>query len=193
MNYKYKAFISYSRNDKQVVDWFYKNLETFSIPKNIKSNYPNLELKLGKIFKDTDELSSHYNLTEALKDAIDVSEYLIIFCSKASANSKYVNQEIEYFISKHSYKNIIPIIINGEPNAYLNPNLDISEESFPEVFRENSFNYSNPLAIDIRVEKDSKKRALIKIISKLLNVDFDLLWQRELKKIKEEIINKINY
>lgn len=184
MNYKYKAFISYSRNDKNTVDWFHKNLEIFSLPRNIQIEYPHLELKLGKFFKDTEELSCHYDLSEALKDALDKSEYLIVFCSKSSAVSQYVNQEIEYFISKHSYKNIIPIIINGEPNASLNPKLDILEESFPKVFRENSYNYSNPLAIDIRVEKDSKKRALIKIISKLLNVDFDFLWQRELKRLK---------
>ena len=57
MNYKYKAFISYSRNDKNTVDWFHKNLEIFSLPRNIQIEYPHLELKLGKFFKDTEELS----------------------------------------------------------------------------------------------------------------------------------------
>ena len=40
----YKAFISYSREDEDFGAWLHKELEKYKIPKNLREDYPNLEI-----------------------------------------------------------------------------------------------------------------------------------------------------
>jgi tetratricopeptide (TPR) repeat protein len=179
-NLKYKAFISYSRRDKKIVDWFHKNLESYKTPNNLLVHYSSIPKKVGKVFKDIDDLSSHHSLDGALKEALEQSEYLIVFCSINSANSKFVSEEIKYFREIHGEENIIPIIINGEPNATSNLNFSNEDECFPLALRVDENNsLLNPLAIDIRKTKDSRKKALIKIVSTMFGIWFDDIWERE--------------
>ena len=177
---KYKAFISYSRRDKKIVEWFHKNLESYKTPKNLIAKYDTIPRKVGKVFKDIDDLSAHHSLDGALKEALEQSQYLIVFCSTNSANSQFVNEEIKYFRDIHGEENIIPIIIDGEPNATTNPDFSADQESFPQALRIDDNNTPlNPLAIDIRPSKDSRKKALIKVISNMFGIWFDDMWERE--------------
>ena len=183
-NLKYKAFISYSRRDTKIVDWFHKNLESYKTPNNLLVQYSSIPKKVGKVFKDIDDLSSHHSLDGALKEALEQSEYLIVFCSINSANSQFVSEEIKYFREIHGEENIIPIIINGEPNATSNLNFSNEDECFPLALRIDENNsLLNPLAIDIRKTKDSRKKALIKIISTMFGIWFDDIWEREKRRI----------
>jgi len=193
-SFEYKAFISYQREDEWFAKWLFNKLEKFSIPAslNIKNSENN---KLGKFFRDTEELSTGPSLSEELKKPLDNSEFLIIICSPNSAKSFYVNEEVKYFKTLRKY-NIIPIIIDGEPNATIDPIFNLSDEAYVEALRFDVDEYgditeelANPLAPDIRKGKDSKEKAKTRIIATLLNVKFDILWQREKKRLfKERLI-----
>ncbi len=183
---KYRAFISYSRKDTKVATWLHKNLEGYHIPEALRAINPHLPKTLGMFFKDTEDLSAHSSLNDALKETLRESEFLIVICSPASSHSHWVNEEIKYFKSIGGEDNVIPIIVDGEPNATTNPTFDSFYESFPEALRFKvdkdgniSRNIKNPIGGDIRKGKDSKSKALTRTISRMLNVDFDDIWKRE--------------
>jgi len=194
---KYRAFISYSRRDSKFANWLHKEIEQYTIPNKLKIKYPHLSHKVGKIFKDTEDLTAHSSLSDALKETLENSEYLIVLCSTSSAQAHWVNEEIKYFKSLEQGKNIIPIIIEGEPNATTNSKLDNKFEAYPEALRftinekKQTKNPENPLGIDIRDGKDSKAKGFIRIIAKLLNVDFDEIWNREKKRQQQKLFLKI--
>jgi len=191
MQYKYKAFISYSRKDAKFADWLHKNLEKYHLPASLRIANPHLAKTLGKFFKDTEDLAAHSSLDDALKETLQNSEFLIVICSTASSKSHWVNEEIKYFKSIHGEDKVIPIIIDGEPNATTNPKFDNQYEAFPEALRfevnsegDVSKNKKNPIGGDIRDGNDSKYKALVRTISRILNVHFDDIWQRSQKRQK---------
>lgn len=189
MNFKYKAFISYSRKDSKYADNLFKELEKYKIPKEIKEKTSYANDKLGKIFKDKDELSAHDDYDKKIIKELNNSEFLIVICSPNSSQSKYVNDEINYFIETGRENNIIPIIIDGEPNV----TIDNKIECFPEALRydKKTNSYKNPIGIDSRKGYDKKNRIKIKIISKLLYLEFDDLWKRERRRINNAWLIKI--
>jgi tetratricopeptide (TPR) repeat protein len=190
MSYKYKAFISYSRKDIKIAQWLFNKLESYTLPSKMRKENSSLPKKLGRFFKDVDELSAYHELNDKLKESLRNSEFLIVLCSKDSAQSYYVNEEIKYFKSINGEDRVICIIINGEPNATKNEKFDDNEECYPvnlrfEINRDENLTKieKNPLAPDIRKGKDSKTKAKIKVIARLLNLEFDDLWEREKRRI----------
>lgn len=97
-NFRYWSFMSYSHADQKWADWLYKALETYRIPKGIKSAYAsNLPKRLYPIFRDVDELPGSSDLGAKLKEALEASRTLIVLCSPSAAQSKWVNEEIGIF------------------------------------------------------------------------------------------------
>lgn len=78
--------------------------------------YQSLPRKIFPIFRDKTDLSSGV-LWEQLKYQPEESEYLIVICSPRSARAEWVGQEITYFQELGRGKNIIPLIVDGEPHA----------------------------------------------------------------------------
>ena len=75
---KYKAFISYRhcQPDSAAAKMIIHIVETYGIPKTIIEKH-HTDKKVGKLFRDEDELSAASNLSKAITDALDESEYLI--------------------------------------------------------------------------------------------------------------------
>ena len=100
---KYQAFISYSSKDSKPAKWLHRKLEGYKIPIDLQGQENRRGEILGKdirpVFRDRDELPSSNNLGEKIEEALDNSQHLVVLCSTNSANSEWVNQEIEYFIS----------------------------------------------------------------------------------------------
>ena len=169
---KYWAFISYSSKDKKWGQWLHKRLERYPIPKELQGTTLFDGAILGKhlrpIFRDRDELSGSADLGPALEKALRESRYLVVLCSKQSAASTWVNKEIEDFKAIAGEKNILALILDGEPNS------GGSEECFPPALR-----YPNePLAGDLRKDGDGKERGILKIIAGAAQLDFDTLYRR---------------
>ncbi|MFC4995528.1 toll/interleukin-1 receptor domain-containing protein [Rubritalea tangerina] len=169
---KYWAFISYSSKDKKWGQWLHRNLERYPIPKELQGSILFDGAILGKnlrpIFRDRDELSGSADLGPALENALQQSRYLVVLCSKHSANSTWVNKEIEDFKAMGGEKNILALILDGEPNA------GDSEECFPPALRYPT----EPLAGDLRKNGDGKERGLLKIVAGAAQLDFDSLYRR---------------
>ena len=63
--YKYKAFISYSHQDKKWGDWLHKGLETYWVPKCLvgkETRYGETPKRLFPIFRDREELPTSNEL-----------------------------------------------------------------------------------------------------------------------------------
>lgn len=175
---KYWAFISYSSKDRRWGQWLHRRLESYPIPRQFQGTRLFDGAVLGRnlrpIFRDRDELSGSSELGPAIQHALEQTRYLIVLCSKSSAKSKWVNKEIEDFKATGREKNILALILDGEPNATSRDDLPDSEECFPPALRYPA----EPLAGDLRKEGDGKERGFLKILAGAAELDFDALYRR---------------
>ncbi len=186
---KYWAFISYSSKDRKWGRRLHNRLENYPIPKEFQGTKIFDGSVLGKnlrpIFRDRDELSGASNLGDAILEALQESRFLIVLCSPNSARSQWVDQEIKDFIAISGEKNILALILNGEPNAS-SPETDFDDslECFPPSLR-----YPvEPLAGDLRKEGDGKERGFLKILAGISQLDFDVLYRRHERAQRSRVI-----
>ncbi len=186
---KYWAFISYSSKDRKWGRWLHNRLENYPIPKEFQGTKifdgSVLGENLRPIFRDRDELSGASNLGDAILEALRESRFLIVLCSPNSANSEWVDQEIKDFIAISGEKNILALILSGEPNASSPASgFDDSLECFPPSLR-----YPvEPLAGDLRKEGDGKERGFLKILAGISQLDFDVLYRRHERAQRSRLI-----
>lgn len=188
---KYKAFLSYSHSDKAWADWLHRRLETYKFPKTFPESKT---AGLKPIFRDREELPVSSNLSKKIRDAIMQSECLIVICSEHSAKSKWVNTEITLFRSLKPDAEIFPVIISGEPYAE-HQGLSPQKECFPKALRSASGKLDNahsqliePLATDLRKNKDGKQLGLVKLIAGMVSVSPDDLIQRDLQRARKRLV-----
>lgn len=164
---RYRAFLSYSQQDKAVVRRLQRWLETYRVPRGIAADVdPNRGL--GRFFRDDDEMPASSDLAATLRGAIEDSESLIVVCSPHAARSRWVNEEVLHFRGTRRGDRIFAIIAGGAPNSG-----DPDTECFPSALRVPA----EPLALDPR--KESKARLTTRLAAGLLNIPFDDLWRRE--------------
>ena len=171
----YDAFISYSHRDMKWGQWLQKKLETFRLPKDLleKGEKPrNL-----KIFRDQTDLAG-VALETALRKELDQSEYLIVICSPASAASRWVNDEVEYFHSLGKSDKIVPFIVEGEPESN-HPEL----ECFPPGLRSREDRH----VLGANIQELGKEKAFLRLASILFDVRFNRLVDRERQRKRRRI------
>ena len=172
----YKAFISYRHvsPDKEIAARLHSLIENYHIPSNIRKK---LDIKkMGRVFRDEEELPLSVDLGGDIEEALRNSEWLIVVCSPAYLESRWCKAELDYFISLGRRDHILTVLVNGEPDA-----------AFPEQLRYVTVNGTikeiEPLAADVRSESlalslkklnDEKLR----ILAPMLGVTFDDLRQR---------------
>ncbi len=183
----YTAFITYSHSDDKIASWLQKSLESYRIPAHLIETAQGAgrqSLRLGQIFRDREDLSAAGDLGEAILDALARSEYLIVVCSPASAQSRWVNREIEEFKKSHDADRILCLIASGEPFVPAE-NEEDPEGCFPPALASQPGRESGvrsvvePAAADIRKGGDGRRLAKLKIVSALLGVGLDAIVQRD--------------
>jgi WD40 repeat protein len=192
--FKYKAFISYSQKDVKWAKRIHTALENYSIPSGIIVEGLDKKRRIGKVFRDDDELAGSISLKETLVEVLTQSESLIVICSPNATQSKWVEQEVLDFKVKHSTGKVFGIIIAGEPNASESKNPEL--ECFPLTLRRELNNdgtlsdvATEPLAPDVR--KEDFNRVITRIIAGLLRVDFDDLWNRKERIRKRKLLIRL--
>ena len=95
---------------------------------------------------------------------------MIVICSPNAITSKWIPQEIAYFKSLGRSQHILPLLIEGS-----------SSESIPKELSEDG---QHPLAADVRPKEGEddetrKHTALLRLIARLLNCNYDDLAQRD--------------
>lgn len=167
--FKYYAFISYKREDEKWAKWLQQKLEYYKFPVDIREKFSEVPQFLRPIFRDKTDLSGPV-LKSSIISALNDSKYLIVICSPNSSMSEWVNKEVEHFIATRDIKFVIPFIIAGTPNSF-----DLNTECFPSAIR--NLSNENEL-LGINIQDSGKESALVRTISRLTNISYDVLWQR---------------
>ena len=188
---RYWAFISYSHADKGWADWLHKSLENYPMPRDLVGKPTPVDAPVPKrfvpIFRDREELPTATDLGAVIEKALRNARYLVVLCSPRSAQSMWVNQEIEQYKIMHGEDRVLCMIVDGEPYASEGkPGFAPEDECFPKAVRYRmgddgvlSDVRTEPIAADAREGKDGKDAAVIKLMAGLLGVGFDALKRRE--------------
>ncbi|MBQ5414714.1 MAG: toll/interleukin-1 receptor domain-containing protein, partial [Firmicutes bacterium] len=174
--YIYDAFISYRhlQLDKAVAKKLHTLLETYHIPSDIAKICG--KKKMGKVFRDEEELPLAVSLSENIEYALENSEWLIVICTPALLQSKWCMKEIDYFIEHGKRDRILCVLADGSP-----------ETSFPEqlttVDTPDGPKSVEPLAANIVSSdiKDTLKKLgseKLRILAPMLGVGYDDLRKR---------------
>ena len=177
----YKAFISYSHQDEPHAAWLHRALESYRIPRRLvglDGQHGTVPGKLTPVFRDRDELASATDLSEKITSALNESESLIVICSPASAQSRWVNEEIRHFRNSGKADRIFCIVVDGDPQSD-----EPGKACFPSALLENEESLGHePLAADIRKWADGKHLAKLKLVAGILGIRLDELRRRELQR-----------
>ena len=169
--YKRYAFISYSHKDVKEAKWLHKHLEYYKLPNDIFNEYDEKNRYLRPVFRDKEDIGTGV-LKSVLRKELEVSKYLIVICSPNSAQSIYVSQEAQVFIDQGRIKHIIPYIIDGIPKS------GGAKECFPKSLITHIENFPDDELLGANINEVGRQKAFIRIVSSLLNVEFDALWKR---------------
>src|SRR5262249_31934424 len=178
---KYRAFLSYTHADIKVAARLHKRLEAFSIDKDLVGRGTALgpiPKSLRPIFRDREDWAAGHTITELTLAALDASSALVVLCSPSSARSRYVNEEVRLFKSRHPERLVIPVIVDGIPG-------DAERECFAPAVRflveANGAITSTPaevLAADVREEGDGLEMATAKVVAGLIGLSTDEVFRR---------------
>jgi tetratricopeptide (TPR) repeat protein len=189
---RYRAFISYSHGDARWAAWLHRALETYKVPRRLRdgdATHAPLPASLAPVFRDREELASANALGPQIESALADSEALIVICSPAAAQSRWVGQEILAFKRSRPGARVLALIVAGEPHA------GDARECFPDALRfelgpDGSLTTqpAEPLAADLRPGKDGKSLALSKLAAGLLGIGLDALRQREAQRRHQRML-----
>ena len=185
---RYWAFLSYAHEDSSTADWLHRALESFRVPKALVGRRAErflIPARLRPIFRDRSELAASTDLSEEIQEALDSSRHLIVLCSPAAAQSRWVDEEIRTFKQFRPDGEVLAAVVDGEPWASNLPGRE-SEECFPPALRERfdedgqpTGEPAEPIAADLRPAGDGRERGLLKIVAGMLDLRLDDLVQRD--------------
>jgi hypothetical protein len=170
---RYRAFISYSQKDKAAARRIQRWLETYRLPKGFETARKG---RLGRFFRDDEEMSASPDVGATLRGAIEDSENLIVIASPHSAQSRWVNAEVQHFRLTGRAGRIFAVIVDGVPHSG-NPETECLPTALGAGGWDGMTMPVEPLALDLRTE--SKARVRARLAAGLLGVSFDDLWKRD--------------
>lgn len=183
--FKYFAFISYNSNDIAWGKRLQRKLESYKMSATLCSERGWKRKPINPIFFAPTDIQPG-GLTEELQDRLKASRHLIVICSPHSAKSEWVGREIEYFHQLGRTQHIHFFIVEGVPHSD-NPNTEcfnpiVEKLGLPEMLGANIHEKI------FRWSWLNKERAYVQLISKLLDVEFDTIWQRHKRQLFVKIL-----
>jgi len=194
--YTYDAFISYrhTKLDTAVADKLQRLLEQYVPPATATGGKHTRKLR---IFRDTTELPTSSNLSGDIRTALENSRFLIVLCSKTTAQSKWCMQEITYFKELHGGRTdkILTVLTEGEPS-----------EVFPVELRTETRNFLNPdgtirtevvdiepLAANViaptqRQSLRKLNREFLRIAAPIYGCGYDVLYNRNQRRFVRRVV-----
>lgn len=182
--FQFFAFISYNSHDTAWGKRLQKKLEGYRMPATLCSEHGWERKPIKPVFFAPTDIQPG-GLTEELQERLKASRNLIVICSPRSAQSEWVGKEIAFFHSLGRAKDIHFFIIDGVPHSgnpateCFNPIIDTL--GLPEILGANIHEkiYRWPWL--------NRERAYVQLITKLLGVEFDSIWQRHKRLLRQKI------
>jgi len=165
------AFISYSHHDAKVANWLQNRLEHYYLPSNVPNPVDPSNHYLRPIFRDRTDLTTGV-LSEIIDKNLENSKYLILICSRRSARSEWVSKEVQYFIEHGRINQIIPLVIDGIPYS------GGVRECMPKYMCSYVSEHPDQELLCIDRVADGDDRAFMQIVSRLMDVPFDVMFAR---------------
>ena len=183
--YKYFAFISYSSKDTEWGKRLQQKLEGYRMPATLCNEHGWERTPIKPVFFAPTDIQPG-GLTEELQERLRASRNLIVICSPNSAKSEWVGKEIEFFHQFGRTKQIHFFIVDGQPHSG-NPDTECFNPVVDKLV------LSEILGANIhekiyRWPWVNKERAYVQLISKLLGVEFDTIWQRHKRLLIQKMI-----
>ena len=185
MSQEYFAFISYSSKDIEWGKRVQQKLEHYRLPAAVCRKYGYDRIPVKPVFFAPSDIQPG-GLNEELKERLRASRNLIVICSPNSAASEWVGKEIRFFHELGRTDHIHFFIVDGIPHSgqkdtdCFNP--VIKDLGIPEILganiHEKIFNWSWL----------NRERAYVQLITKLLGVEFDEIWQRHKRLIVSRVV-----
>ena len=185
--FRYTGFISYSQKDKYWAQRIHRALEAYRLPTGIVSDAIRKK-RLGRFFRDDDELAGAPSLGEALESSLNSSAALIVICSPNSARSKWVDAEIRKFKSRGPSAKVLAVIVDGKPDSEDPEVMCFAPSMLVKVNDDGELTNvpDEPLAPD--ANKEPFNRLIVRLVAGLLGLEFDTLWQREQRRLRKQRI-----
>ncbi len=183
---EYYAFISFSSKDSQWGKWLQRKLEAFRLPTSLCKRGLNRNPIKPVFFAPSDIQPG--GLTREIQKRLQNSKHLIVICSPDSAKSRWVGQEISFFYEMVAdIERIHLFIVRGYPH---------SEDKETECFHPVIDALGIPEILGANVNEHysyfpwlNRERAYIQLVSKLLGVEFDVLWNRNKRRTHQRVFS----
>ena len=179
MSYTYKAFISYRHKtlDSSVAVKVQRTIERYRVPKDLRDLTGGK--KIGRVFRDEDELPLSSSLSDSIVRALDDSEFLIVICTPDLPLSRWCEQEIRHFLSAHDRDHVITVLASGSSDESFSPLLLHTYDEEGNITGD-----IEPLAANIVADTEIRRWKLFakekfRILAALIGCAFDELYQRE--------------
>lgn len=182
--YKHFAFISYNSKDLSWGKRLQRKLESYRLPTTLCTQHHLARKPMWPVFFAPSDIQIG-ELSEEIKKRLRDSRHLIVICSPNSAQSNWVGQEIAYFHSLGRKANIHLFIIKGTPHSG-----DPKTECFHPILKRLGMPEILGANINERIYFFSwlnRQRAYVQLITKLLGIEFDTLWQRRKRRIRQQV------
>ena len=191
--FEYSAFISYKSEDVAIAKSLQKRIERYKLPVKIAQEYPDEPRQFNRVFEYRSEMSGGY-LKPELQNALKLSKYLIVVCTPNAPKSRWMSEEISYFINECRAENesllekakyIIPYIVSSNSDG-----LCSDEDCFPEPMKQ-----IFPRLRGISEEEMGTDAAIVKVVAYMHGIKFDKLWERherEKKKTNKLVISGLS-
>lgn len=180
-DFKFFAFISYNSGDTRWGRRLQRKLEHYRMPSTLCRKRGWKRRPIAPVFFAPTDIQPG-ELSQELKGRLDASRHLIVICSPRSARSAWVGREIEYFASLGRKENIHLFIVDGVPHSG-----DPATECFNPAIERAGLGDVLGANVHEKVSRwawVNRERAYVQIITKLLGVEFDSLWQRHKRQLR---------
>ncbi len=160
MTQRYDAFLSYSHHDSRLAERISRRLRTYKPPRR-----SGLSRRL-QVFRDVERLTAASSLSDLLDERISASQHLVLLASPESAESDYVNREVEAFLSRNDASSFRIVLVRGE-----------IKDSLPSTLRNAGI---EPLFIDLRgAGRQRFANETLRLIASIFCVDYSELRRQD--------------